>query len=72
MSKRRMLKLFEVINERGRPNLVVTLPGQLHSQSGSLLPWTTQKPPRTRSTTQIIATAASGSVSGPKAELKQH
>jgi len=48
MSKRRMLKLIEVVNGRGRPNLVVALPGQLHSRSGRLLPWTTQKPPRTR------------------------
>jgi hypothetical protein len=47
MSKRRMLELFEVKNGRGRPNLVVALPGQLHSQSGSLLLWTTQKPPGT-------------------------
>ena len=38
MSKRRMLELFEVKNGRGRPNLVVALPGQLHSQSGSQLP----------------------------------
>jgi hypothetical protein len=46
MSKRSMLKLFES-NGRGRPCLVVALPGQLHSQSGSLLPWTTQQPPST-------------------------
>ena len=37
MSKRRMLKLAEN-NGRGRSGLAAALPGQLHSQSGSLLP----------------------------------
>ena len=35
MSKRSMLKLFEE-NGRGRPSRAVALPGQLHSQPGSL------------------------------------
>lgn len=46
MSKRRMLKLFE-LNGRGRSGLAAALPGQFHSQSGSLLPWTSQQPPCT-------------------------
>jgi len=46
MAKRSMLRLFES-NGRGRSGLAVALPGQLHSQSGSLLPWTTQQPPST-------------------------
>jgi len=46
MSKGSMLGLFE-LNGRGRSGMAVALPGQLHSQSGSLLPWTIEQPPCT-------------------------
>lgn len=42
MSKRSMLELFEK-NGRGRSCLAVALPERLHSQTGSLLPWTIQQ-----------------------------
>jgi hypothetical protein len=45
MSKGSMLKLFE-LNGRGQSGLAAALPGQLHSQSGCLLPWMIQQPPR--------------------------
>jgi hypothetical protein len=38
-----MLKLIETIG-RGQSGLAAALPGQLHSQSGCLLLWTTQQP----------------------------
>jgi hypothetical protein len=44
MSKRCILKLFEK-NGRGKSGLAYALPGQLHSQSACLLPWTIQQPP---------------------------
>jgi len=46
MSKRCILKLVET-NGRGRSGLAAALPGQLHSHSGCLLPWTNQQPPST-------------------------
>jgi hypothetical protein len=46
MSKRRILKLFEE-NGCGKSGLAYALPGQLHSRSGCLLPWTIQQPPST-------------------------
>ena len=46
MSKGSMLELSE-LNGRGQSRMAAALPGQLHSQSGSLLPWTIQQPPCT-------------------------